>query len=289
MNKEKSFIPLFILAIFLTRVLFSQVPSPLGERLQKTEELRRQIRVINLVNGLELTSEEMAAVLDKAKEAQRANEAFRDQILASKEEMDGLLEEIKSYLEKNQEVPLLLAQRFHELNNEVKKAEIKREEKMKELSQDVRGVLREHQLYSLEKYVPCIIPPKGESRIGQAQDFKGVAKNLERIRNLPPYLYEQKKEEISRRTLDALKLHSPRAVELNGEQLGRHVMAIFEKARTLDEAEFEIQKEGLAKQLIEPLQPRVSDNINRKIESFLLVPEIIPVLEKRMTTPPFHR
>lgn len=58
------------------------------------------------------------------------------------------------------------------------------EKKIREKAEQIKEVLEEHQTHQLLEFIPCIIPPEGESRIGQAQGHKGLARGIERIRSL---------------------------------------------------------------------------------------------------------
>jgi hypothetical protein len=59
------------------------------------------------------------------------------------------------------------------------------EKKIREKAEQIKEVLEEYQIYQLQELIPCTIPPERESRIGQAQDHKGLARGIERIRSLP--------------------------------------------------------------------------------------------------------
>jgi len=58
---------------------------------------------------------------------------------------------------------------------------------------EIEKNLARQQIYGLDKFVPCIIPPKGDSRIGQAVDVRGMAAKLARLRSVPGRLYEQRR------------------------------------------------------------------------------------------------
>ena len=63
----------------------------------------------------------------------------------------------------------------------------------------------------------------------------------------------------------------------------RRIESIYDAVRNLEDAEFEIQKEQLAEDLISTFQPQApSNSLIRKITGFLLSAEIIPVLERRV-------
>ncbi len=283
MEKEKVSAILGIMVFFLTSSLLWGLPELSKEKLEKTEEMRREIRLLNLINGLDLTPKQMEIVLENAEEYQSIRAQFEKVLLNRQDEMETVLEEIRGYLRENKEIPPQVAQQYHRLNREIREARLKIQEEMKDFAKEIEESLEPHQLYQLQEFVPCIIPPKGEKRIGQAKDYKGLTRSLERIRRIPSRLYQQRRDEIMGRTLEGLKLHTPFFSDLNEEEMKRHVELIYDEARNLEDVEFEIQKERLAEDLISPFKPEVPENnLMRKIAGFLLSEEVIPVLEARI-------
>jgi hypothetical protein len=241
--------------------------------------------MVNLINGLDLNPKQMEMILTRAREAETLRQEFETRLRLQQEEMKTVLEEIKSYRKGNQDVPSATVQRFHRFQTELKEARFALVEKRREQANEIEKALDEHQLYQLQEFVPCIIPPKGESRLGQAQGHQGLSRGMGRIRELPYRFYERRKDEIVARTLERMKLHTSPRVEINEKEMKKHIHSIFEKARSLKDVEFEIQKDELAEELISPLKPQaLSENshLTRKIEAFLLSPEIIPLLEERL-------
>jgi len=280
--RKRIFIHGFTLFFLVPFFLLSQ---PKEEKFDKSEGLRREIRLVNLINGLDLNSKQMEMILTRAREAETLRQEFEAKLRLRQEEMKRVLEEIKSYRKDNQEVPSATVQRFHGFQTELKEARFTLVEKRREQAKEIERALEEHQLYQLQEFVPCIIPPKGELRIGQAQGHQGLTRGMERIRELPYRFYERRKDEIVVRTLKRMKLHASPRVEINEKEMKKHIRSIFEKARSLKDVEFEIQKDKLTEELISPLKPQaLSENshLTRKIEAFLLSPEIIPLLEERL-------
>ncbi len=283
MEKEKVSVISGIMVLFLTSSLLWGLPELSKEKLEKTEEMRREIRLLNLINGLDLTPKQMEIVLENAEEYQSTRAQFEKVLLNRQDEMEIALEEIRRYLRENKEIPPQVAQRYHRLNKEIREARLEIQEEMKDFAKEIEESLEPHQLYQLQEFVPCIIPPRGEKRIGQARDYKGLTRSLERNRRIPSRIYQQRRDEIVGRTLGGLKLHAPFFSDLDEGEMKRHVESIYEEVRNLEDAEFEIQKERLAEDLISPFKPEVSsNNLMRKIAGFLLSEEVIPVLEARI-------
>ena len=283
MKKRKGRIFFLVLVFSLNAGFLTGLPQIQGEGPQKAEELQRVIRVLNLVNGLDLTGEQMETILHNAEESERLKEQFRVILFSRQGEMEGLLEEIESHVKENREVPPAVAQRYHRLNKEIKEARYEMAEGIKNLANGIEEKLESHQIYQLEKFIPCIIPPEGEKRIGQASNLRGLARRLERIRGIPHTVYRRRKEAIVERTLENMKFHAPPASEFSEEEMKGHIQTVYDEIRNLEEAEFEIQKENLAERLVSPFKPQNKPkSLTRRIQGFLLSPEIIPILKERV-------
>jgi len=270
---------LFFLASFF---LLSQ---PKNQKFDRSEGLRREIRLVNLINGLELNSEQMELILTRARETEALRQELAAKLRLRHEDWERVLGEIKSYCKRNKEVPPATAQRFRGLQTELKASRFHLVEKKREYAKEIERALEEHQLYQLHDFVPCLIPPKGELRVGQSQEQKGLIRGMERIRDFPDRFYERKRDQIVKRTLERMKLQAPPQLEVNEKDMEDHIHSILEKARSLEDVEFDIQKDELAEELISPLKPQALPNdlrLSRKIEAFLLSPRIIPLLEERL-------
>lgn len=250
-----------------------------------TEQLRREIRLLNLVNGLELRPAQLSLILSRAGEIKALRENFEKSIHFREAELENILKEIRSYLREYKEIPQEIARRFHALEGEQKRARLERDEKTQAYAQEIEKSLEPQQIYQLEKYVPCIIPSKGGSRIGQATDYKGFARKLERIRSIPDRLYEQRREMICQRTVEEIKLRVGRVPGFDETEIARKIGPFFDRVRSLSATDFEIQKEKLAEEFVSITKPqKPSIDLSRKIEAFLLAPEVISVLEGMTTS-----
>lgn len=283
MEKERISLAAMGLVFFLAGSIIAGAPEYSKEEREKTEELRKEIRLLNLLNGLELNQDQMKIILVSARESKRLREEFENTLILRKKEMDAALEEIKSYLSEDRELSPSTVQNYHRLDREMREIRLQVEERIKRLAQNIKDCLESYQLHQLQEFVPCIIPPQGEKRIGQAKDNKGLTRSLDRIRRIPEGLYRLRKEEIVWRSLEGLKLHASPFADIDEEEMKRHIESIYDDARRLDNAEFEIQKERLAEEMVSPFKPQIpSANLARKIWNFLLAPEVIPILEERI-------
>jgi hypothetical protein len=248
----------------------------------KEKEIRQEIILYNLVNGLYLNKEQVEFILGKAKEVEKLQEMMRRRLEdENSKDIDALLllrEEVKK------EVPAVsptLAKELHQ--RKVKKAQIHKEYTflLEKKAEEVRAILDDNQLYLLENFQPCLIPPKGPVRIGQnPSNFRG-SKLLERIRKIPFYKYESKKYEIVDRLIERFVLLHPYLKEKELKKAGEEFIGIMDEARALNEVDFKLQKQDIILRVKEILKKDKNVDVEKKIAHFLLHPSIIPILEER--------
>jgi hypothetical protein len=274
---------LLLIVVLLPLVSGCQVMQSASAQAPSEEEanLHREVQLLNLINGLELTPEQMQFVLDRAQQAQEKRESLRGQ--ADTEEMDATLEEIREALMAGQEIPQELSERFFAAKADYERLIEAYQEETARLAEEVEDVLEEHQLYALEQYVPCVIPPPGDLRIGQAQGAQGGAA-LERLRAVPADGFERHKEEIARRVLERMeeRLHG-QVLILDEEAELERILDLVEKAYALSDVDFELQKEALIEELLAPYEvARPAAEPTTVIARHLLDPAIIPLLEEKL-------
>ena len=264
--------------IFLGLVWLSaqELLSQPGER-----DLRREIQIINLVNGLELSPAQRQLILNKALQSQQWREEAQSFYLSKQAELTLILETIKNLRLENKAVPPELAQQFHQLEEQLKKHKVALQGKINSLAQEIEKALEPHQLYALQNYVPCVIPPRGESRIGQLVDVQGIGQRLARLRSMPDRLYERRKNDLINQTIEGMKIRT--GFIPDGEttsELTAKLADFYDRLRRLSEVDFEIKKEALVKEFMELTKPKLRPmDLRKKIEIFLLAPEIVPILE----------
>jgi hypothetical protein len=248
--------------------------------LPETADLRREIQLLNLINSLELTPEQMQFVLDQARQAQESREALEAQ--GDVEETRAILEEIRDTLMAGESISLELRERFFAAKAENERLVEQYKEMVIGLAQEIEAILEDHQLYALEQYVPCVVPPSGEPRIGQTWGTGGSAA-LERLRAIPDDSFDLHKENIARRVMRELeKRFRGRVLMLDRDRELNRIVELMERVRALFEVEFELQQEALIEELLAPYEEaRPSASPTAVIARHLLGPAIIPLLEEK--------
>jgi len=276
---------LFLLLVVLLLPLVSGCQSVWPVSAQAVPEiagLRREVQLLNLINGLELTPEQMRFIVEKAQEAQELRQELQAE--ADAEEMTGVLEEFRATLMAGENVSPDLAEQWHIVQGRLHTARDAYEAELTRIAGEVEEVLEEHQLYALEQYVPCVVPPEGELRVGQARGTDGGEAVLERLRALPAERFERHGKEIARRILERIREHMHGAVVILDEEAElERIAGLVEEARALSDVEFELQKESLVEELLAPYEAaRPQREPTAVIARHLLDPAIIPLLEEKL-------
>lgn len=235
--------------------------------LKEIRESSQEIRLLNLLNSLYLTPEQSQFILIRARR-------LGDLKPEPKGEYLEILEKVKEDLKKDNFVTDQNREDFHRIKKGIEENIKGYREMARQYAEEVKTQLTPIQQQVIEDYKPCIIPPKGPSRIGQSGEAHGPQKKLERIYNMPPELYNEHRDELAEKVTEKWGKQSE-------EDLSSDIVEFFNKIRVLDEIEFEANKENLAKEFKE-LFPHRKIDLVVKIQKFLLNPEVIPLLERKI-------
>lgn len=253
--------------------------------LDEVVNLRREVQLLNLINGLELSVEQMQFILDRAREAEAIRAGIKGRAEGNVAATSQVLGELRETLMGGEVISSELRDEFFsvERGNHALKEEW--EQEMARLAFELEENLEGYQLYALEHYVPCVIPPKGEARIGQAEDTHAGQALLQRIRDIPDDQFEARKQKIAERVLQRVLARLPkgRALALDQEEETEWILCFLEKVRGLDEMTFAVEKEALVEEIKSRYaSPEVLVDISVKIERHLLDPRIVPLLEEKL-------
>jgi len=254
-------------------------------QVSEIASLRREIQLLNLINGLELSTEQMRFIIEKAEEANQLRKEMKSKAEEKAGEIVEALEELKSALMEGDNISPQIRKRVHDAQGKERKLKEEYDEKIERLAVEIEGILEGHQIYALERFVPCIIPPPGGPLIGQAEGSTHAEECLARLREMPSWKFEKEKEKIAQKAVEYLKrhLHRGSVVILDEEEEKRRVLSIFEEARDMSDVEFELEKARLVEELRSKYEiPRPHVDVRAKIANFLLDSKIIPLLEEKL-------
>jgi hypothetical protein len=259
--------------------------STKAEGLGEVANLRRDVQLLNLINGLDLSVEQMQFILDRAGEAEAIREEFKSRAEGNAAATSQVLNGLRATLMRGEVISSELRDEFFSVEGENHTLREEWEQEMTRLALEVEESLEGHQIYALEHYVPCIIPPKGEARIGQAEDTQAGQALLQRIRDIPEDQFEARKAKIAQRVLERVlaRLPKSRILALDQEEEAEWILCFLEKVRGLDEMTFAVQKEALVEEVKSRYaSPEMPVDVSVKIERHLLDLRIIPLLEEKL-------
>lgn len=256
-----------------------------AEGLGEVGNLRRDVQLLNLINGLDLSAEQMQFILDRAREAEAMREEIKSQAQGNAAATSQVLSGLRATLMRGEVISSELRDEFFsvERGNHALKEEW--EQEMARLALEVERNLEDHQIYALERYVPCVIPPKGEACIGQAEDTHAGQALLRRIRDIPDDQFEARKQKIAQKVLERVltRLLKEQALAPDQEEEAEWILCFLEKVRDLDQMTFAAQQEALVEEVKSRYaSPEVPVDVSVKIEKHLLEPRIIPLLEEKL-------
>ena len=149
--------------------------------------------------------------------------------------------------------------------------------KVRRLAARVDQLLNKGQKLALGEFSCCLIPPKDLSdpvRIGQAPASDRKLELLETVRRVPEARWEHVREAIVTRLAVTHTFRRTGASEKDLAEYARRVRAVLEKARSLSDVDFELDKEALCAELsgAAPPPPETPNQRLFKQAYFLLMP-----------------
>ncbi|UCC95218.1 MAG: hypothetical protein JSW40_00290 [Candidatus Omnitrophota bacterium] len=267
------------IAMILIGAVLLQFSTPSPIRCQDSQEsLRTQIILYNLVGGLYLTEEQKETILGEARKLESLRGQMQIHSSAQSQALLALREEVKREVP---QVPQDLAQEIHQSKQQSLRLRKGYYDELQEATQKIKDGLTDAQVYLISTFKPCLVPPKGPARIGQALLSTGGIHLLERLRAMPEEGYRMRKHKISDKFIEKVSLRYPQLTEQELSEARNDFLRIIEEVRGLSSVDFAVKKETKAEEIKNLIEPRKEVDVDKKIAYFLLSPQIIPILEER--------
>ncbi|MBC2715903.1 MAG: hypothetical protein HF978_11400 [Desulfobacteraceae bacterium] len=154
---------------------------------------------------------------------------------------------------------------------------------IKEMGKKVADILTDNQKEVVGSFSCCLVPPRSLSdpvRVGQADVTEWQIETLEKVRNCPGVFWPIAEKRALDRIEKATLVVDPGMTEKKLKEGRERVGKIFDKARSLSDVDFEMEKEELAAQ-IKLSTPEIPEHL-RDFNSafFLLLPGSVEVYDK---------
>jgi hypothetical protein len=200
-------------------------------------------------------------------------------------------------LEKNQPVPPEVEKRAAQLEQRAKKEiHMNSSQALKDVEKKLDKVFTDAQKEVINTFNPCLIPPKdlkNPVRAGQASDNTMLTNMLKKLRSMSEDEWEKMKDGFVERHLNEIQKHIGKlsAEELAAEK--KRILEIVENARTMDDAEFQLNLPRLSeslkpahkvKEMREELHKLEENRMNAlgRVGQFFMKPIVVPILTKRL-------
>ena len=298
MNRGKT--GLFALAVatlvFVLGTSATSVAGPLIDpyhhQWRKTVDLRKQISLFNLVNGLDLTSSQLHHLIDLLTQARRIRQAATQAFMAMAAQRMIVYKRLRHRLVSSAgDLPRRIKRQVHQMNRLDRDLRDYYMTRMRALEKRIEAVLKPHQKYLVGLFRPCIIPPKdirGPARVGANASPAPVPRHLfKKLRSIPEDWFQRAVWIAARRVKDRLERRFgvlPRKYQ-SGEI--KRLVGIMTRVRRLNAAEYEINKARLAKAIYEPYNVHKRIVRRRKkgqpglVGRYFLQPQMLRVLRMK--------
>jgi hypothetical protein len=249
---------LILLELLATSPVFAQdevEQDELRAVQREVSDLREEVTRMHLLNLLDLTFEqaqELKVLLDEVK---TARDLLREQVLNCQKGMLGVLREVKEVLAGGAtKVPEDLAEKYQKLRRKSNEANRNFVEKLKEADDKLAALLTDEQRETIEGYEGDPLAPSKEALQGLGSPMSQAASLLDRVRDMEGAQLERAREKAMQQFLGKL-IRDGNMPRERIEAARRKVEEIIGKAWSLDELEYYIWREELAKQLVEIANP----------------------------------
>ncbi len=270
------------------------------EMEKEVRDLRADINILNLVNGLHLTPHQIVHLLRAAGEAkdliEEAAPPPRMEKLLDREVR--ALERIRAAMLAGEEAP---KEALRDLDNLRARGHAPRRsfrdvsERIRALEDGLEAELLPSQLEVVRTYKACLVPPKDlrdPVRVGQASDAGPMIRLLERVVRVPGEKWAREGAALVDRVVDEEQEHFGRYNEIETTERKAALRAAFEEARGMDEATFRMRKELLGERIqpedrLQAIHLELQDLAESrgepgKVARILLDPRVVPILRKRL-------
>lgn len=279
--------------------------------LKKLEYYHDAISTLNLINGLNLSEEQLDSLLLINKKIKAEEESIfkNPEFLKLKNNKEKAFEQLYRFLKDNPEAEnKMLQEKAVKANLALKdylQAQAARaRDVLNRSAKKARKTLTEGQLQVIDSFSPCIVPPddlRDPVRAGQAnQGNERAVKILDRIRKVNnPRILDAATEKIADRIIDMTNSHIYKMTLRETAERKSEIIALIKKVNTLNDTEWVLERDKILKKLLpdkdklknmyKSIEKRNPNTVsidglsNGRIIHYLLQPDIaIPILESRL-------
>lgn len=278
-----------IIIIFASVILLSLSPVTASEQqltpADTLAQLQMEIQVINMVNSLDLTPDQMRFITEKARLVRIMNELYKIRTAEIIETLDVSLLELKKKLIQKQELSPETQARIDNSQKELATIKTNYAKKRLEIAAEVKYQLNGDQLYIIDSNDATLIPPKNTVIFSNKTVNTDFAQSIvKEVRAMPEGKYQKKKNNFATQIIKNIEPALPAGFIIDMEKEKSRILAFFVQARQMSESEFgQRQAEILEAFKSKYVIPKLSAGIEAKIDRYLLHEGIIVLLKQRLS------
>jgi len=227
------------------------MPKPEADDLAAVRQIKQEISLLNLLNGLYLSSQQVDELFDLAEQAATLQTQTRQAASTESADYVAKLEVLRDGLYQT-------TGPSDTVEREAQQAEAATEirprdemlEQLGQLEMQARNVLTDGQIAIIERFKPCLLPPKDLAdpiAVGQASTTALEELILDVIRRMPNALYHQRREAIVQAVLRQGEREKGKLPDDVREGMARTLLAKLNEMRGMDDVDFDLKKTELAK------------------------------------------
>jgi hypothetical protein len=269
-----------IIEIKLGQRKAADLPAPTGyQPSADLVKLETDIRVLNLVNSLYLTADEMTKMEALIHQAQPIIEQRQAAVTRAAETALPELTAARAKVLAGEALP-----RGKDRGRALLNVEADYARRLSPLVEQTKALLTDNQKVLVAEFIPCLVPVRSltnPERVGQANDDEGAIRLLTRVRELPEARVPRAIETAERRM--SQQMAEKHMSDKDIEAAKKRLESAFHDARAMTDAQFEVNKSELAKQIGRPARPPAEGNaFDQRVAWYLLNPNLLPIYDQRI-------
>lgn len=271
-----------LLLIFL---FYCFLPLSAEKYIDDMSYMLEEISLLNVLRGMYLTEEQARGIAALSLEAEKIRSEALAEIkgLNSMPAMTQLRDELYTALAED---PPAIRDKVVELDNAAHEITGRALDKIARMEEQIKKLLSPGQQDIFWEFIPCVVPEvdfESPVRTGQAAASSRLMPALELVRNTPQPMWEKHGQAFVDHVLKITEDEAGKMTDDVREDLRRRLVKHCWKIRTMKEADFMINKDKLAEELLlvnrEHTQ-RSGFRITGKLARFFLSPAAAKVMPK---------
>lgn len=254
--------------------------APAGGAYKKLEQ---ELHILNLVNSLHLTEEQMKDLLPLAEESEKIQGDLNRVMQENYSEVIASMKDLQDRLLDYEDATDQQQKRLDKCSMPIYRQIAENKDKIKALAGKVRNILNENQREILLTYEPCVVPQQRDSqpeRIGGYSGGENFAENLDEARKMKEDEYKKYKNDLLGKQRILLKtFNTPQQIESVLAQMGK----AMDESRKLSDVEYEIKRSQLSS-IDMPSRVKQGDNREEEviITRYLLNPYMKTIITHKL-------